>query len=324
MNISGTRFPWLIGAWVVAALGVLVALAGADGQPNGGSGLAGIRIFPASDPWNQDVSREPIDPMSDVLIAGIGPDTPLHPDFGTEIEGRPNGIPYVVVGGKQPTVKIEFEYREESDPGPYPIPPDAAIEGGPKSDGDRHVLVVDRDHARLYELFAAYPRDGGRSWKAGSGATWDLNKVSVGQRPRGWTSADAAGLPVLAGLVRYEEVEQGAVRHAFRFTVRKSRQAYVSPATHFASRSRDANLPPMGMRVRLKAEYDVSTFSPRVRVILTALKQYGMILADNGSDWYISGAPDARWNDDELRQLRRVKGRDLEVVKMGEVVTGGR
>jgi hypothetical protein len=310
----------------VAALGLAAAVlsaqrAPAPKAPGAQQGLADIRLFPPDDPWNQDVSKEPVDPNSDVLIASIGADTPLHPAFGTEFEGVPNGIPYVVVGGNQPKVKVEFEYNDESDAGPYPVPPDAPIEGGPKSEGDRHVLVVDRENHKLYELFAAYPQDGGTWWKAGSGAVWDLKKVSVGQRPKGWTSADAAGLPVLPGLVRYEEVEEGVVRHALRFTVRNSRRGYVYPATHFASRKTDRNLPPMGMRVRLKAGYDLSRFSPRARVILQALKTHGMILADNGSNWYLNGVPDPRWDDAELRQLRRVKGSDFEVVKMGEVVT---
>jgi hypothetical protein len=293
---------------------------GASQRDRAGS-LAGVTIFPASDPWNQDVSRDPVDPSSDSIIASIGAEGSLHPDFGTVYDGKPIGIPYVVVGRTQPGVRVEFEYRDESDGGLYPIPPDAPIEGGPQSDGDRHVLVIDRDNGMLYELFAAHPLEGGRSWKAASGAIWDLKKASTHQRPKGWTSADAAGLPVLPGLVRHDEVEQGSVAHALRFTVQKTRRAYVAPASHFASNNPDPNLPPMGMRVRLKADYDVSSFSRRMQVILTALKKHGMILADNGSDWFISGAPDARWDDNELRQLRRIKGRDLEVVKMGELVT---
>ena len=304
--------------FVAAAACVVLAAQNADRAP---IKLPATRLFPDADPWNKDISKEPVDPNSDGIIAAIGADAPLHPDFGTVFEGAPNGIPYVVVDGRQPRVKVEFEYADESDPGPYPIPPDAPIEGGPQSDGDRHVLVVDRDNHKLYELFHARPQDGGKWWKAVSGAAWDLSKVSYGQRPRGRTSADAAGLPVLPGLVRYEEVEAGALRHAIRFTVRSSRRAYVPPATHFASRKTDANLPPMGMRMRLRADYDDSRMSPRVRVITKALKTYGLILADNGSNWYLSGAPDPRWDNDELRQIRRIKGSDLEVIRMGEMVT---
>jgi hypothetical protein len=284
--------------------------------------LEGHPIFPLSDAWNQDISREPIDPNSAALIASIGLRKPLHPDFGTVYDGAPSGIPYIVVGADQPRVPIVAEYKDESDPGPMPIPPDAPIEGGPKSTGDRHVLVLDRSAWVLYELFAAYPQAGGKSWKVGSAAKWDLNKVSYGQRPMGWTSCDAAGLPILPGLVRYDEVaEQKEIRHALRFTIVKSRHAYVPPATHFASPHRDANLPPMGMRVRLKADFDITGFSPNCQVILTALKKYGMIVADNGSDWFVSGAPDPRWNDDDLHTLTRVKGADFEVVKMGEMTT---
>jgi hypothetical protein len=194
------------------------------------------------------------------------------------------------------------------------------IEGGPAAKGDRHVLVFDKDNGRLYELFSAYPVDGGKSWKAYSGAVFDLR--SPKPRPQGWTSADAAGLPILPGLARYDEIG-GAKKlmHALRFTVTKSRRAYVAPATHFASPHRDENLPPMGMRVRLKADYDLSRFTGSARVILEGLKTYGMIVADNGGDWFISGAPDERWVHDELVQIRKVKGRDLEVVKMGPVTT---
>ena len=210
-----------------------------------------------------------------------------------------------------------FTYADESDPGPYPIPPDAPIEGGPKGDGDRHVLVLDRDDWQLWELFNAFP-DGKGGWKADCGAIWDLKKNQV--RPAGWTSADAAGLPILPGLVRYDEVvEKKALEHAMRFTVSKTRRAYVPPASHWASKDHDDDLAPMGMRVRLKADYDLSGFAPEVRVILQALKTYGMILADNGSDNFISGAPDPRWNVDTLRQFRRVKTKDLEVVEMKDM-----
>ncbi len=285
---------------------------------NSNSSLAGRRIFPLDNPWNKDISAESVDPNSFNLISSIGLDAGLHPDFGTVYDGAPNGIPYIVVPGSQPKVPVRFEYADESDPGPYPIPPDAPIEGGPNSNGDRHVLVVDKDNWKLYELFSAYRE--GNGWRAGSGAIFDLKSNT--QRPAGWTSADAAGLPVLPGLVRYDEVmEQGAIAHALRFTVRNSRRAYVAPARHFASTKADVNLPPMGMRVRLKAGYDISGFPRSVQVILTALKKHGMFLADNGGNWFISGAPDPRWNDDDLRAIKRVKGRDFEVVRMGTIVT---
>ena len=284
-----------------------------------GASLQGRRPFPPDNPWNRDISRQPVDPNSDTLIASIGLDRNLHPDFGTVWQGAPNGIPYVVVPGTQPRVPVRFEYADESDPGPYPIPPDAPIEGGPNSKGDRHILVIDRDAWKLYELFSSYPE--GKGWRAGSGAIFDLRSNKL--RPAGWTSADAAGLPIFPGLVRYDEVvEEKAIRHALRFTCRRTRRAYVPPATHFASRSSDPNLPPMGMRVRLKAGYDLSKFPPTARVVLQALKTYGMLLADNGGDWFISGAPDPRWDNEALTTLKRVKGRDLEVVRMNGLVTG--
>ncbi len=278
--------------------------------------LNGKSIFPADNPWNLDISNLPVDPQSDRMIASIGSSRPLHPDFGTVWNGAPMGIPYVLVPGNQPRVPINAEYSDESDPGPYPIPPNAPIEGGPNSDGDRHVLVIDRDNWMLYELWNAHPLNGGKSWNCGSAAIFDLK--SNKQRPAGWTSADAAGLPVFPGLVRYDEtVEQKVINHALRFTVQKTRRAYISPARHFASRSNDPSLPPMGMRVRLKANYPIANYPPSARVILTALKKYGMILADNGSNWFVSGAPDPRWNDDDLGTLKRIRGSDFEVVNMG-------
>jgi hypothetical protein len=311
------RTPLLIFACFFAAL-----LAGQDVIKTGpNADLGGMRLLPADDEWNRDVSKDEVDPLSDAIIASIGRDKGLHEDFGIVWKGQPGGIPYYVVGRDQPGVPIQFgEGREESDPGPYPIPADVMIEGGPAAKGDRHVLVFDRDNGKLYELFSAYPVDGGKSWKAYSGAVFDLR--SPKPRPQGWTSADAAGLPILPGLARYDEIG-GAKKltHALRFTVTKSRRAYVAPATHFASPHRDANLPPMGMRVRLRADYDLSRFTGSARVILEGLKTYGMILADNGGDWFISGAPDERWVHDELVQIRKVKGRDLEVVKMGPVTT---
>ncbi len=266
------------------------------------------------------LAAPPVDPgLRDPRSGRIGLlDKPLHPDFGTVYQGHPSGIPFVVVPGDQPKVPVRFEYAGESDPGPYPIPDDAPIEGGPDGKGDRHVLVVDRDRWVAYELFDAH-KDG-RGWRAGSGAIFDL--ASNTTRRAGWTSADAAGLPILPGLVRYDEVvEKKAIRHALRFTCRLTRHAYVAPARHFASRSDDPKLPPMGMRVRLKASVPIDRFPPEARVILAALKAYGMLLADNGSDWFVSGAPDPRWDDEAIGTLKRITGRDFEVVKMGRPVT---
>lgn len=263
----------------------------------------------------------PVDPNSANLISSIGVNTGLHPDFGTVYNGAPNGIPYVVVSGTQPRVPINYTaYGDESDPGPYPVPANAPIEGGPNSGGDRHVLVIDRDNWKLYELYRAFPITSGSSWNADCGAVFDLNSNAL--RPAGWTSADAAGLPIFPGLVRYDEVfEQGVIAHALRFTVQNSRRAYVSPARHYASSNTSPNLPPMGMRVRLKASFSISGFSPAMQVILRAMKKYGMIVADNGSNWYFSGAPDPRWNDDELSTLKTIKGSNFEVVQMGAIVT---
>jgi hypothetical protein len=291
-----------------------------SGVPELGAGadLRGYRFFPADNPWNQPIDAAPVDPASDQLIGSIGSARTLHPDFGADWNGGPFGIPYVVVSRDQPRVPVSFRWADESDPGPYPIPPDAPVEGGVSGDGDRHILVLDRDAHRLYELFAARP-DGGGGYAADSGAIFDLTKN--GLRPAGWTSADAAGLPILPGLVRYDEVAAGEIRHALRFTARKTRRAYVAPATHWASRDTSASLPPMGMRVRLKASFDVSGFPPQARVVLVALQRYGMFLADNGSDWFLSGAPDPRWSDDQLRTLKTVRGSDLEVVQLGRVVT---
>jgi hypothetical protein len=285
-----------------------------------GASLHGRRVFPVDNPWNQDISNAPVDPNSANLIASIGRDISVHPDFGTVWAGAPNGIPYVVVSGSQQPVTITYtNYGNESDPGPYPVPPGAPIEGGPNGDGDRHVIVVDRDNWMLYELFSAYPVNGGASWKAASGAIFNLNSNQL--RPAGWTSADAAGLPIFPGLVRYDEVfEQREITHALRFTADFTRRAYVYPARHFASDDTNPNLPPMGMRVRLKASFNISGFSPAMQVILKALKKYGMILADNGSSWYISGAPDPRWDDDELHTLGAIQGSDFEVVRMGTII----
>lgn len=286
-----------------------------------GASLHGKQVFPSDNAWNQDISSAPVDPNSNNLIASMGLTTAFHPDFGTTYNGAPNGIPYIVVSGTQAKVPINFSpYGNESDPGPYPVPTDAPVEGGSNSTGDRHVIVLDRDNWKLYELYNAFPINGGASWSAASGAVFDL--LSNALRPAGWTSADAAGLPIFPGLVRYDEVfEQKAINHALRFTAQTTRKGYILPARHFASNNTSTNLPPMGMRVRLKASFDVSRFSPAMQVILTSLKKYGMILADNGSNWYVSGAPDPRWNDDELSTLKGLKGSDFEVVQMGTVVT---
>jgi hypothetical protein len=238
------------------------------------------------------------------LIATIGAATGLHPDFGSVY-----GIPYAVVGRATHRSTVGFDYADESDKGPYPIPAHPPIESG----SDRHLLLVDRDACRLYELYAVQHTSGG--WHAGSGAIWNLRSNRL--RPRGWTSADAAGLPILPGLARYDEVARGAIRHALRFTVPDTRRAFVAPARHFASSNSDPSLPPMGLRVRLKASFDVSGFPRQARVVLIALKRYGMILADNGSPWYITGAPDRRFDDNALHTLNRVHGSDLEVVDTG-------
>jgi hypothetical protein len=271
------------------------------------------RVFPADNPWNTVISNAAVDPKSSTLIASCGLRN-LHPDFGTTYDGAPNGIPYVIVHAGQAKVSVKFDYDDESDPGPYPIPASAPIEGGANADGDRHVIVLDADAWKLYELYDAHPVNGGASWTAGSGAVFDLSSNAL--RPAGWTSADAAGLPIFPGLVRYDEtVEQGAIDHALRFTCPRTRKAYVSPARHYASSDTSSALPPMGMRVRLKASFDTTGFAPNVRVILRAMMRYGMLVADNGSGWFVSGAPDSRWDDDELSALARVPSSAFEVVK---------
>ena len=278
-----------------------------------GPSLAGCPILPTDNVWNTPIDGLPNDPNSGAYIATIGVDRGVHPDFGSGLwEGAPIGIPYNIVPGTQPKVKITFDYDDESDPGPYPLPPGAEIEGGYNSDGDRHILVIDEDHCILYETWSTYPQPDG-SWQAGSGAIFDLRSNAL--RPSGWTSADAAGLPILPGLVRYDEVASGEIRHAIRVTVPKTRKEFIWPARHYASNLTGLNYPPMGQRFRLKADFDISGFSPTVQVILTALKRYGMILADNGSAWFISGVPDSRWNNDVLvGELAQVKGSDFEAV----------
>ena len=275
--------------------------------------LAGCPLFPADNAWNQRVDRLPVAAASARLIRSIGLDAHFHADFGSgRWDGGPIGIPYTVVNGAQQRVRVSFDYADESDRGPYPIPPNAPIEGGRNADGDRHVIVVDKATCRLYELFDAHPRDGGRSWHAGSGATWDLRSDRL--RPKGWTSADAAGLPILPGLARYDEVAAGAIRHALRFTAPRTRTAFVWPARHQAGASGDPSLPPMGLRVRLKRGVSLRGLPRQARIVATAMKRYGLMLADNGSPWYVSGAPDPRWDNDQLHALDRLSGRDFEVV----------
>ena len=268
-------------------------------------------VFPKTNPWNQRIDTLPIAGNSAEVISSIGAGTGLHADFGSGLwEGAPIGIPITVVGRRQARSRVSFKYAAESDRGPYPIPRTVKIEGGRSSTGDRHALIVDRDACRLYELYALYPK--GRGWRAGSGAIWSLRSNRL--RPAGWTSADAAGLPILPGLARYDEVRRGVIDHALRFTVQRTRRAYVFPARHFASSSSDPTLPPMGLRLRLKASFDVSGYPRQARIVLIALKRYGMLVADNGSNWYISGAPNPSWSNDQLHTLGQVKGSDFEVV----------
>ncbi len=274
----------------------------------------GVPLFPDSNIWNTPVDRLPVSTDSSAMIATIGLDRTLKADFGSGTwDGGPIGIPFVTVPGTQPKVPIEFGYADESDPGPYPIPPDVPREWG----SDHHVIVVDRDNGLLYEVYDAEQQYDG-SWHAGSGAVFDLRSNAL--RPGSWTSADAAGLPILAGLVRYDEVASGTITHALRFTAPETRRAYVWPARHFASSLTGARYPPMGQRFRLKADFDLSGFSPKNRVILQALKTYGMVLADNGSSWFLSGAPDPRWDDDELRELLDVPGSAFEAVDVSSLV----
>jgi len=253
------------------------------------------------------------------MIRSIGLNIGLHPDFGSGLwDGGPIGIPFTVVPGTQKMVSVTFDYADESDPGPYPIPQSVAIEGGSSSTGDRHALIVDKDHCKLYELYSLYPNSNG-TWHAGSGAIWDMTSNAL--RPAGWTSADAAGLPILPGLARYDEIKD-VIDHALRFTAPQTRSAYIYPARHYASSSTSTALPPMGLRVRLKASYDISGFPKQARIVLQALKRYGMILADNGSPWYISGAPNPYWNNDMLHTLSRVTGSDFEVVDTSSLRNG--
>jgi hypothetical protein len=270
-------------------------------------------ILPASNPFNQRVDRLPVTADSATLVGSIGAAASAKADFGSGLyDGGPVGIPYRVVRRSQPRVPVTFDYADESDGMRYPIPPGVPIEGGASSTGDRHVLLVDRDRCRLYELYDAHPLAGGTRWHAGSGAIFDLRSNRL--RPAGWTSADAAGLPILPGLARYGEVAKGSIDHALRFTTHSTRRAYVYPARHFASGDGDPALPPMGLRVRLKRGVSLAGLGPQARVVARALQRYGALLADNGSPWFFSGAPDSRWDNDDLQTLRRLHGSDFEVV----------
>ena len=274
-------------------------------------------VLPASNIWNRNISTMPVHPMSATCMASIGNGAPLHPDLGAgPYQGSTIGIPYVVIGASQPLVPISFTYADESDPGPYPVPPLVPVEGGGTrpsvGKGDAHVLLVQEGTCRLYEIFSARSLQHGTSWSGGSGAVFDLTSNAL--RPDTWTSADAAGLPIYPGLLRYDEIVAGQVTHAIRFAAAATQRAYVWPARHFASNSTNPALPPMGIRVRLKASVDISGFSATNQIILTGLKQYGMMLADNGSPMFIGGAPDRRWNDDDLHALTTLHGSDFEVV----------
>ena len=274
--------------------------------PGSGATIGSCPVFPPDNPWNRDVSGDPVDARSNAYIASIGAGLNLHPDFGSNPD---YGLPYIVVPASQPKMPVAFSEAAESDPGPYPIPANAPVEAG----SDRHVLALQEGTCRLYELFSA--SFAGGTWNAYSGAVFDLRSNAL--RPEGWTSADAAGLPILPGLVRYDEVQAGAIRHALRFTVEQAQQAYVHPATHYASSATDPNLPPMGLRLRLKASFATGGYSREVQVILTALKRYGMFVADNGSSWFITGARDSRWNDEALEDLKTIPGSAFEVVASG-------
>jgi len=286
-----------------------------------GASLNGFRPFTSANLWNKDISASPVDPNSDAMINFIGPGIGLHPDFGAgQYQGSDMGIPYYVAGSSQAPVTINFSaYGDESDPGPMPVPSNASIEGDPNpGNGDRHVLVLDNSTCFLYELYSSYPNSDG-SWNAGSAAVWDLTADE--QRPWMWTSADAAGLPIFPGLARYDEVAAGQIQHALRFTLPSSQAAFIPPASHWAATSSNPLAAPMGMRLRLKSSFDVSGFSAKVQVILNALKKYGMIMADNGSAMYISGAPDDRWNNDDLHNLGQVTASSFEVVQMSPLYT---
>ncbi len=312
---------------LLATLFLVGTLTLAQDNPCSGIGLGpegslnGFVPFPSSSLWNTNIANAPLDPNSDAIINFIGGSTPVHPDFGSGLyNGQTIGIPYYVVPAVQPLVFVTYNlYGDQSDPGPMPIPFNAQIEGYPNpGNGDRHVLILDRGNCWLYELYAAIRLNPGQ-WVGGSGAVWDLEANE--QRPYTWTSADAAGLPIFPGLVRYDEVAAGAINHAIRITLQHSKQAFTPPASHWASNSSNQYAAPMGMRLRLKANFDISGFPPEDQVILTALKQYGAIMADNGSSMYLTGTTDSRWNNDNLGQLRQVTASDFEVLLISPLYT---
>ncbi len=278
--------------------------------------VGGCAIFPANNPWNTDISSYPLDPLSSKYIAALPGN--LHPDFG---EDPHYGIPFNIVPASQKKVPVHFHYQSQSNPGPYPIPPNAQIEGGRHASGDRHVLVLQQGVCKLYEMWDAYPVNGGKSWRAGSGAIFrlDTNKL----RPNGWTSADAAGLPILPALVKCAEVKAGQIDHALRVTFNETQAGYIHPATHYASDSRAKDLPPMGLRIRMKASYDISGITGQAHVIAVAMKKYGMLVADNGSNWYFQGEGGKAskcWSDNDLVQLKYVPNTAFEVVKTGRIL----
>lgn len=316
------RFQFLIAAVVVCTVVIPLAAGQSCSQMSlwRMASLNGFIPFPADNAWNQDISRAPVDPNSDNYIDFIGSTTPLHPDFGAGLyDGQTIGIPYIVVSGS-PFVTINYTaYGDESDPGPMPVPKNAPIEGYPNpGNGDRHVLVLDRDNCWLYELYSSYRQKNG-SWNAGSGAVWDL--LNDEQRPYTWTSADAAGLAVFPGLARYDEVASGAINHALRFTLQSSQAAFTPPASHWAANSTNQYAAVMGMRLRLKSSFDISSFPPQSKVILAALQKYGMIMADNGSSIYITGDPDNRWNNNDLASLKTVPASAFEVILIDPLYT---
>lgn len=307
-------------------LALMIACPAAQTQANtssktpiaGGGSLQGCPMLPADHILNTAVNTLPVDRNSSMYINSLGSAKGMHPDFGTVYEGAPIGIPYITVPSTQAGVSVSFEQPDESDPGPYPIPANPPIEGGANSGGDRHVLVAQMGRCKLFELFAAYPQ-AGNAWRAYSGAVWDLRSNAL--RPETWTSGDAAGLPILPLLVRFDEVQAGEIKHAIRFTAARTRTAYVWPARHQAGASSDASLPAMGQRFRLKASVNIGSFSKTLQVLFKAMKTYGLILADNGSNWYIGGAPDSRWNDDELvTGFAKLQGSDFEAVDVSSLM----